>query len=163
MDEKRALVDVIFHKSGEHKICQIEFNNRKFNIRDMLKLLNSLKFKVIDIEIGKTHTTCIFEDCYECVYADGIIVGMNVYEREPILINDLTSGVTIVKFKCVNYFNEDCRKKHAAKNNLMESFLEEKKEKYTSKQNKMSGSLPSPQSDSDESFESFIINRSSSK
>ena len=131
-------------------VCHIEFNNRKFSIRDAIRITNDAGVgDIIDIVSDvKTHTI-IVSDCYECVYLREIIVGMNVYDRVMLMDDDEdnVSGITVVKLKTIQYFNEEMRVKHM---------------KYTQEKLKnidFTGGMRSPDNSGDESYEEKVLGK----
>ena len=132
-------------------VCHIEFNNRKFSIRDAIRITNDAGVgDIIDIVSDvKTHTI-IVSDCYECVYLREIIVGMNVYDRVMLMDDDEdnVSGITVVKLKTIQYFNEEMRVKHM-------KYCEEKLKNGCIL--KPTGGMRSPDSSEDSSYEDIFI------
>lgn len=126
-------------------VCHIEFNNRKFSIRDAIRITNDAGVgDIIDIVSDvKTHTI-IVSDCYECVYLREIIVGMNVYDRVMLMDDDNISGITVVKLKTIQYFNEEMRVKHV---------------KYIQEKMKNTGGMRSPDSSEDNSYEDIFLGK----
>ncbi len=123
--------------SAHRDVCHVEFNARKFSVRDAIKVVNRADIgDIVDIiSDNKTHVVVI-NDCYECVYLREMVVGMNVYDRIGIMEDDNLAGITAVCFSKINYFNPEVQYKH---------------EKACKIQQK--GSLKSPDSDSDDSYE----------
>jgi len=134
--------------AAHSNVCHIEFNNRKFSIRDAIRITNDAGVgDIIDILSDvKTHTI-IVSDCYECVYLREIIVGMNVYDRVMLMDDDNISGITVVKLKTIQYFNEEMKVKHM-------KYIQEKL-----KNGEFTGGMRSPDNSEDSSYEDIFIGK----
>lgn len=137
-------------------VCHIEFNIRKYSIRDAILITKLSEIgEIVDIITDSKVHLIVINDCYECVYMRSVIMGMNVYEREALLFKDdcHPTGITVVKFKNINYFTDELRIKYEdfCKEVTKRKKVPKTEKKLTEQFSKMdTGGRKSPDASSDE-------------
>ncbi len=132
----------------EHtKIHHIEFNIRKYSIRDVYRILSKAKLEARDIISDNNVHLVIIRDICDKVYMrinDLQIVGMNIFEHVYLLYKDKPIGVKCVLQKDIQYFSPELKTKH------MEYLLSRM---GLSGESSWSGALTSPDDSQDEIFD----------
>lgn len=134
----------------EHtKIHHIEFNTRKFSIREVYRILVKANLEVRDI-ISDAHVhLVIIKDVCDKVYMKiddkQQIVGMNIFEHVYLLYKDKPIGVKCVLQKDIQYFSPDLKDKHVEY--LLSRFY------LSGESSSISGALTSPSMSDDEIFD----------
>ncbi len=163
----KLIVDEIVSRCDN--LHHFEFNSRKYSIRTALKIVNKVlrhekftgRYQILDVVPGnvsdKIHLI-IVKDCFECVYCDNKIVGMNVYDRDNITDDKNVCGITIVKFKTVNYFSEDLRLMAEKRQYVVSRSIPYSIEKKESQKKglRLSGGMESPRDESDKIYEEVL-------
>jgi hypothetical protein len=138
----------------EHtKIHHIEFNTRKFSIRDVYRIVTKAKLEPIDIISDTKVHLVIVKDINDRVHMsvvkDGAIkkevVGFNVFEHVDLLYKDRPIGCKVIFQKDIQYFSQDLKQQHTE---YMMSRLA-----LSGESNSFSGGLSSPDDSDDEVYE----------